>query len=49
MSEKNVIERGTDSMLLRWVNKKHTAPLLVVLGAGLVLLGFFVGDAVCRP
>ena len=49
MSEKNEFERRTDSMLSRWAEGKHTAFRLLVAGAFLVLLGFFVGEFVCRP
>ena len=35
--------------LWRWANKKHTALRLVAAGAGLVLLGFFLGGVVWRP
>ena len=49
MSEKNEFERRTDAALWRWANKKHTALRLVTAGAGLVLLGFFLGGVVWRP
>ncbi len=49
MSEKNEFERRTDAALWRWADKKHTVLRLVAAGAGLVLLGFFLGGVVCWP
>lgn len=49
MSEKNEIEKRTDAALWHWANGKHTALRLIVAGAGLVLLGFFLGGYLCRP
>lgn len=49
MSEKNEFERRTDAALWRWADKKHTALRLAAAGAGLVLLGFFLGGVVCWP
>ena len=49
MSGKNEFERRTDAMLSRLANGKHTALRLIVAGAALVLLGFFLGGYLCRP
>ena len=49
MTEKNEIERRTDTMFSRWAKGNHTVLRLIVAGACLVILGFFLGDAVCRP
>ncbi len=49
MSEKNEFEGKTDAMLSRWAGGKRTAPRLIVAGACLVVLGFFLGGFVCRP
>ena len=49
MSEKNEFERRTDAVLWRWVKEKHTALRLIVAGACLVGLGFFLGGYLWRP
>lgn len=49
MSGKNEIEKRTDAALWRWAKEKHTALRLIVAGAGLVLLGFFLGGYLCGP
>ena len=49
MNGKNEIEKRTDAALWRWANKKQTALRLIAAGAGLVLLGFFLGVFVWRP
>ena len=48
MTGKNEFERRTDAVLWRWAKGKHTALRLLAVGAGLVLLGFFLGGALCR-
>ena len=47
MTEKNEFERRTDAFLWRWANRKHTLWRLIAAGAGLVVLGFFLGVFVC--
>ena len=49
MSGKNEFEKRTDDALWRWAKEKHTALRLLVAGACLVLLGFFLGGYLCRP
>ncbi len=49
MTGKNEFERRTDAALGRWAKGKHTAMRLIAAGAGLVLLGFFLGGYVWRP
>lgn len=49
MSGKNETEKRTDAALWRWANRKQTALRLIAAGAGLVLLGFFLGGYLCRP
>ena len=49
MSGKNEIEKRTDDALWRWAKEKHTFLRLIVAGACLVLLGFFLGGYLCRP
>lgn len=49
MAGKNEFERRTDTALWRWAKGKHTALRLLVAGASLVLLGFFLGGVVCWP
>lgn len=49
MSGKNETEKRTDAALRRWADKKQTALRLIAAGAGLALLGFFLGGAVCWP
>lgn len=49
MSGKNETEKRTDAVLWRWAGKKHTALHFIAAGAGLVLLGFFLGGYLCRP
>lgn len=49
MNGKNEIEKRADAALWRWAKEKHTALRLVVAGAGLVLLGFFLGGYLWRP
>ena len=49
MTEKNEIERRTDAFLWRWAKEKRTVLRLIVVGAGLVLLGFFLGGYLWRP
>ena len=49
MSGKNEIEKRTDAMLARLAKEKHTFLRLIVAGACLVLLGFFLGGYLWRP
>ncbi len=49
MSGKNETEKRTDAALWRWADKKQTVLRLIAAGAGLVLLGFFLGGVVWRP
>lgn len=49
MTGKNEIEKRTDAALWRWAKEKHTALRLIAAGAGLVLLGFFLGGHVWWP
>ncbi len=49
MSGKNETEKRTDAALWRWADKKQTVLRLIAAGAGLALLGFFLGGVVWRP